>query len=55
MLTYAYKCSARQLRLVFMMHEWDKPMYFSKDALDVAVSIERRSKRVYTSYYVAHM
>ena len=39
--------TARQLRLVFMMHEWDKPMYFSKDALDIAVGKEKSFKEFF--------
>ena len=36
--------SARQLRILFMMHQWDQPMYFSKDTLDVAVGKEKTFK-----------
>jgi cysteinyl-tRNA synthetase len=39
--------TARQLRLVFMMMEWDKPMYFSKDALDIAVGKEKSFKEFF--------
>jgi cysteinyl-tRNA synthetase len=39
--------TARQLRMVFMMHEWDKPMYFSKDALDIAVGKEKSFKEFF--------
>ena len=39
--------TARQLRIVFMMHEWDKPMYFSKDALDIAVGKEKSFKEFF--------
>ncbi|KAJ1472045.1 hypothetical protein T484DRAFT_1841878 [Baffinella frigidus] len=36
--------SARQMRLLFMMHQWDQPMYFSKGTLDVAVGKEKTFK-----------
>ncbi|EKX54961.1 cysteinyl-tRNA synthetase [Guillardia theta CCMP2712] len=39
--------SPRQLRILFMMHEWDKPMYFSKDTLDVAVGKEKTFKEFF--------
>ncbi len=39
--------TARQLRLVFMMHAWDQPMYFSKDALDIAVGKEKTFKEFF--------
>jgi len=39
--------TARQLRIVFMMHQWDQPMYFSKEALDVAVGKEKTFKEFF--------
>jgi cysteinyl-tRNA synthetase len=39
--------SARQLRMLFMMHQWDQPMYFSKDTLDVAVGKEKTFKEFF--------
>eukprot|EP00288_Rhodomonas_lens_P016752 CAMPEP_0177703986 /NCGR_PEP_ID=MMETSP0484_2-20121128/7958_1 /TAXON_ID=354590 /ORGANISM="Rhodomonas lens, Strain RHODO" /LENGTH=832 /DNA_ID=CAMNT_0019215365 /DNA_START=51 /DNA_END=2549 /DNA_ORIENTATION=- len=39
--------TARQLRILFMMHQWDQPMYFSKDTLDVAVGKEKTFKEFF--------
>jgi len=39
----------RQLRLLFMMYQWDEPMFFAKDTLDVACGKEKTFKDFFGS------
>jgi len=39
----------RQLRILFAMYQWDEPMFFAKDTLDVACSKERVFKDFFGS------
>lgn len=39
----------RQLRLLFLMYQWDQPMFFAKDTLDVAVGKEKVFKDFFGS------